>query len=257
MRTRWPRSSRSVRNWLRVTCAASTSRGCCPCRPRSWSPTRWSHPVPPNLHALTPALTSLADFLRLDEDLLVIAARGSERMELEEPAEVDLARWVQSLPTQDKDALLLRVARGEDASLRLELLRRWRGEPARSAGAAAGRTVADLLKAAAARRVERVRTAERQQAQARAQAERAAALVREQRLASLAAQEDSAWRRVSALVESKKPREYDVAVQLLADLRALGERQGTGEVFQRRLSQLQQQHQRKTTFLERLHRAGL
>ena len=67
----------------------------------------------------------------------------------------------------------------------------------------------------------------------------------------------AAWRRVGALIETKKPREYDDAVQLLTDLQAVGARNGQPGVFEQRCHELRQQHQRKPSLLARLDRAGL
>ena len=52
-------------------------------------------------------------------------------------------------------------------------------------------------------------------------------------------------------------REYDTAVQLLVDLRELGERDGDSGLFQQRLAELRAMHARKPSLLERLNLAGL
>jgi hypothetical protein len=54
-----------------------------------------------------------------------------------------------------------------------------------------------------------------------------------------------------------KPREYDTAVQLLVDLRDLGEREGSTAPFRQRLAELRTVHARKPSLLERLELAGL
>ena len=87
--------------------------------------------------------------------------------------------------------------------------------------------------------------------------ERAAAAAREQRLQGLADREDEAWLRAAALIDTKRPTDYDAAVDLLRDLQAVSERTGAGAVFTRRMQQLREQHRRKPSLIERLHRAGL
>jgi uncharacterized Zn finger protein len=62
---------------------------------------------------------------------------------------------------------------------------------------------------------------------------------------------------VDKLIATKKPREYDTAVQLLIDLRDLAERDGDTAAFQHRLAELRAAHARKPSLLERLHLAGL
>ena len=68
-------------------------------------------PVPPDLAALTAPLRSLADLLRIDEDLLAVAALASERSISDDRSAVDLARWVENLPVAEKNALLVRWCR--------------------------------------------------------------------------------------------------------------------------------------------------
>jgi uncharacterized Zn finger protein len=62
---------------------------------------------------------------------------------------------------------------------------------------------------------------------------------------------------VAQLIATKKPKEYDTAVTLLADLRALSERDGQRKAFRGRIHQLCQEHARKSGLLDRLERAGL
>lgn len=158
----------------------------------------------------------------------------------------------------EKNALLTRVAHGDDVHLQVELLRRFGGQHAGpSATSTASRTVGELLKAAQTRRTERERLAAQQQAQQRARREHEAAIAREQRLEALAADEEHAWQRVSMSIGTKKPTEYDTAVELLVDLRAVAERRNRSDVFERRFEQLRQQHLKKPSLLQRFDRAGL
>ncbi|EFC80526.1 hypothetical protein [Parafrankia sp. EUN1f] len=111
-------------------------------------------PVPAGLGSLTAPQRELATFLRLDDDLLVVAAEsspapdratggaGSERLEA----------WVTGLPAAEKDQLLQRVVTGNPAAVRGELLRRFGAGNAPATSDAPRRTVADLLDGAANRR---------------------------------------------------------------------------------------------------------
>ena len=76
-------------------------------------------------------------------------------------------------------------------------------------------------------------------------------------LDTLAVDQPAAWQQVDELIATKKPREYDTAVQLLVDLRDLGERDGDTAAFQQRLTELRVVHARKPSLLERLDLAGL
>ncbi len=110
-------------------------------------------PVPPGLGTLTAAQRALADFLRLDDDLLAIAAQTSPPLEEIADDPGDLAAWVTRLPVAEKNRLLARVAQGEAARVRMELLRGFPGDTAETIPVPTRRTVADLLDAAARQRV--------------------------------------------------------------------------------------------------------
>jgi hypothetical protein len=109
-------------------------------------------PVPPGLATLTGAQRALADFLRLDGDLLAIAAQTSPALEGTADDPGQLATWVAKLPLAEKDRLLRRVVEDHAASARAEMLRRYRAEHAAPVPVPPRRTVADLLDGAAQRR---------------------------------------------------------------------------------------------------------
>jgi hypothetical protein len=88
--------------------------------------------VPLGLGMITAAQRALADFLRLDDDLLVIAAHTSPPLEEVADDPDDLAAWVNRLPVIEKNRLLGRVVQGEAARVRMEMLRRFHGDRARS-----------------------------------------------------------------------------------------------------------------------------
>lgn len=206
-------------------------------------------PVPESLGALTGSQRALVDFLRIDRDLIETAAAGAPAQS--EP--VDLTRWVAGLPAGERDALLVGLLTGDDPLLRAETLRR--AKPARpgGGGGGGGRTAGQLRDRAAQRRDDRLRrTRERDHARAREAAHRAEA-VRQRRLTALAAEGDGAWTRVGGHVAGRKPADYDAAVALLADLEEVTDR----AVFVERLQSLRREHARKTSFVERLDRAGL
>ena len=214
-------------------------------------------PIPPGMAALNAPLRSLADFLRLDEDLIAVAAEASEEQKDSSPSPQELKRWVAVLPARERDALLVRLVLGDDVHLRTELLRRSHGESTDGPQHREPRTVAELRDAAAARRVERERLAAIERARKRARRERDAALARDKRLEELALHEEQAWGQVDASIETKKPAGYDSAVGLLSDLRAVSERKGRPEAFAKRFAQLREQHLKKSSLLDRFDRAGL
>src|SRR4051812_23499533 len=64
-------------------------------------------PVPAGLGNLTAPLKALAGFLRVSDDLLAVAAEQSARRGESRADSDDLARWVATLPTAEKDALIV------------------------------------------------------------------------------------------------------------------------------------------------------
>ncbi|WP_242545463.1 hypothetical protein [Amycolatopsis sp. MtRt-6] len=114
-------------------------------------------PVPAGLDTLTAAQRALADFLRLDDDLLAVAAQASPPLADTAEDPDDLAAWVHDLPAAEKDRLLVSALRGEGARVRTELLRRYRGDTAPATPGTVRRTVANLLDTAARRRTDRAR----------------------------------------------------------------------------------------------------
>jgi hypothetical protein len=213
--------------------------------------------VPPGLTTLTAAQQALAEFLRLDDDLLAIAAQTSPPLDeiADDPGQ--LAAWVTNLPHAEKNRLLLRVVEDHAVTVRMEMLRRFRDEHAPNIPDPSRRTVADLLDGAARRRTHRERQATARRADQEARHEMARALAREQRLDELARTEDAAWSRVDAMIATRKPAEYDAAITLLTDLHALAERDGRRHTFTQRSTALRQTHTRKPSLIERLNRAGL
>ncbi len=214
-------------------------------------------PVPPGLTTLTGAQQALADFLRLDENLLAIAAQTSPPLEeiADDPGQ--LAAWVTNLPHAEKNRLLLRVVDDHAVTVRMEMLRRFRDEHTTNIPDPSRRTVADLLDGAARRRTDRERQATARRVDQEARHEKARALAREQRLDELARAEDTAWSRVDAMIATRRPAEYDAAITLLTDLHALAERDGRRHTFTQRSMALRQTHTRKPSLIERLNRAGI
>ena len=214
-------------------------------------------PVPAGLGNLSAPLQAIADFLEIDEDLMAVAAGASPPAE--EPSDDGLAEWVASLPATEKDSFLTMVADGEGALVQALLLRRFRADAAGPAShSSPGRTAAELLEAAATRAEERKKAEEQRhrEAQARKAAAKAAAYAK--RLDDLAALGEGAWKQVDDVIATKKISEYDQAVALLRDLRALAERHGEAETaaFKKRVLDLRAQYPTRPGLQSRLDEAG-
>jgi hypothetical protein len=218
-------------------------------------------PVPPGLGHLSASLQSFAEFLRIDEDLLHIAAQASEPAVDTRISREKLRAWIGALPAREKDDVLARLIVDEDLSVAMELLQRFfkhrSGTMGGSPAQATRRTVGELLQDA------QDRAEEGQQAEARRLAEEAkrreqkAAAARAAHLDKIAAKEPQFWDRVDRLIAETKPKSYDEAVALLTDLRDLAQRSSRSEEFRRKLQAIRLTHARKPSFLERLHKAGL
>jgi hypothetical protein len=214
-------------------------------------------PVPPGLAKLSASLESLAEFLRVDPDLIGVAATESPPMVDTEPKPSDVRSWLARQSTAEKDDLLARLIAGE-AALASELLQRMRGENSGDAGkqTTKRRSVPELLRAAESAADERRRIEAEKAAKEKARREREAAAARAKHLDKLVGKEPVLWGQVEELVATKQPKRYDEAVVLLTDLRDLAAR-NDGVDFRRRLEGLRAEHARKPTLIERLHKAGL
>ena len=214
-------------------------------------------PVPAGLGTLSGSLRSLVDFLRIDQDLLDVAAEASDPIRGDAaPSQKQLTAWVRALPEKEKDALILRVLAGKDAQLRIELLRRVRGEETEQPRAA-GRSVAHLLDAAERHRDEREQRAAQERRREQEERDRVAAAARNRRLDTLAGEGERPWRQVAELIDTKKISQYDVAVTLLSDLYDLAARDGDPVIFATRLRELRTRYVSRPGLLQRLDRAGL
>lgn len=215
-------------------------------------------PVPAGLQSLTGPQRALADFLRLDADLLQSAAAASPELV---PAREDgdaLAGWIADLTVAEKNRMLLGVAEDNAVMVRAELLRGFREHSTpRSEEGCPPPTVAELLTAAARDRAARESHRRIALAEVQARRERDRAAEQERRLGRLASAGDSAWDRVEAAIVSRKPAEYDAAVDLLTDLHTLAERDGGMAPFEQRIADLRQRHARKASFIDRLDTAGI
>jgi hypothetical protein len=222
-------------------------------------------PVPPGLQNLSATLKRFADFLRLDPDLIEVAAGASLGEAATGPSAEELARWVAALPAAQKNEWLVRVMQGEALHLGSELLHQFRQDLARSqvrsgegpSIGAARRTVGSILDARDVVAEENRRRAAARAAKEQARRAREQAAARARYLDSLTGREDELWQQVEAAVATKQAKEYKRAVTLLQDLRDLGERSDTREAFVARLRQLRERHSSKWSLIRQLDEAGL
>ncbi|HET7036778.1 MAG TPA: hypothetical protein VFI42_13920, partial [Thermomicrobiaceae bacterium] len=215
-------------------------------------------PVPPGLGALTPTLKALAEFVYVDEDLLAVAAERSRPLPASKQSAVDMLRWIVELTADEKDDIVLRLMTGEAPPLRAELLHRYRQATASPLPLTEGtRQASEIIAAAEAHREERERAERARQAAGRERRERENAAARERYLDRITGTEAELWRQVETLIEVKRPKEYDQAVSLLADLRDLAARQSQTRAFRDRITDLRRRYPTRRGLLQRLDRARL
>jgi len=82
-------------------------------------------PVPPGLGQLSASLESLVEFLRIDTDLLFMAALASRPIVDAREKAQEIRKWVANLQADEKDDVLTRLMAGKDLSPATELFRRF------------------------------------------------------------------------------------------------------------------------------------
>ena len=202
-------------------------------------------PIPPGLRTLSLALDSLIELFGLDEDLIQVAAEPSGALD-EGISDGDLRRAIAQLPAGERDAFLLRLARGEP-HLSLVLNRRLGVLSGVPKGEATQRRSVGALFAAA----EALREHRRRERAAAAEAQRFA------ELKALAGQEDETWREVDALIQRSQAKAYEEAVRLLKKLQDLADYQRRQSAFEKHLDQIRDQYRRRPALLRLLREAGL
>jgi hypothetical protein len=216
-------------------------------------------PVPPGLGDLDVPLVRLAEFLRIDTDLITAAAERSTARQDASLSKKELDRWISKLPAKEKNALLAKLITSDDPHLVTEIRQRAigevRGAPPRPT--APQRTAAELLERASVLGEARRKREAAQRAREKARRDRIAAAKRKKHLESLVGQEDRLWAEVDELIGTRQPKSYDEAVSLLRDLRDLTQTQGAPEAFAERMTALCDEHRRKKTLLERFEKAKL
>ena len=199
-------------------------------------------PVPPGLKNLNASLENFVDFMRIDKDLIAVSAADSVSKNKTPTDDKKLKSWIKNLPSNKKDEIIFRLINENDPHLGNELQQKFQNEfsdkGTQKADANEPRSIVDLLEKAEAFSKERQRRVAEQNAKEKARREREAAIAREKYLNDLDRQQDDIWERVDSLILTKKPKDYDEAVRLLADLRDLGKKNKTTGEFKARLLEI-------------------
>ena len=107
-------------------------------------------PLPPGMGRLSASLESLASFLRVDRDLLFVAAENSKPLGDTNPRRDEVRTWVGRLEATEKDALIVDLMLHADYVPLMELVQRFLKEQSAKAAVdtVSRRTVAQLLREA-------------------------------------------------------------------------------------------------------------
>lgn len=215
--------------------------------------------VPPGLAEPDGALDQLADFLRIDTDLIAAAAEFSAAKPSNSLTRRDVTAWLSTLPARRKNDLLASLIADDDPGIVLELqqqaLESVHGRSPQSNERR--RIAADLLgRARVLRDTRRTREAE-ERARKKVRLEQETAKRKREHLDSLQGKGPELWSQVHELIGRRQPRHYDEAAGILQDLHDLAELQGDVGAFQMKMSALHDEHRRKTSLVERLRKAKL
>ena len=199
--------------------------------------------LPRGLAELTSPQRAMAEFLRIDEDLISVAAADSGQVPDDRPA---LLKWARALTPSAKDDWLRRAIEEPAIALGAELRQAFRAE-APQTESISPRTVSELLLAAEKHREQRERAATKRAERATQTAHR----VRNRQLDELAKRVDAVWAKLEGLVEKSA---YEEAIQLTIDLRDLAVRDGASDVFSCRFKAMKKRQLRRRAFFERWRR---
>jgi len=217
-------------------------------------------PVPANLGNLNASLESFADFMRLDKDLIQVAAENSIAEQKSVQNDQKLKNWIGGLSNSEKDTIIFRLINDNDPHIGNELLQRFRkilSIKDTKNNEKASRTVMKLLQKAEAYTKKKDRQIAEQKAKEKARKEKEAAIAKEKYLNGLSGRENEIWKKVDALILTKKPKDYDEAVRLLIDLKDLTKKNNTTRLFKSKLMAIRENHSRKSSFINRIDSAIL
>ncbi len=218
-------------------------------------------PVPPNLGDLNAPLNSFVDFMRIDTDLIAVAAENSaSTKDKRAKYQKELKVWINNLSEKEKDEILFRMVKDHDPHLGNELMQRFQQTASVEDSYTTGeklRTVEDLMTKAEAYTTERKRRIAEQKAEERARKKRQEAIARKKYLNDLAKREDKVWIKVNDLIKTKRQPDYDEAVKLLVDLRDLSKKINKESMFKDKMGSIYEKHSRKPSLVRRLKNAGL
>jgi hypothetical protein len=215
-------------------------------------------PLPAGLRTLTPAQTSLAEFLMLDPDWLAAAAEASPPLTGERVDRTRLNPWLSELTETEMRDALHRLLDGRGPEVERDLRGRFQQwelarTPKQTTTARDRRTVADLESRYDAFCA--IRQQQEKQANDAAEARRKAE--RERYLASVLHDASTTWSTIDTTLQRGTGGAYSQAFQLLQDLAEAHAQAKRAAAFRRDLAKLMTQHGKRGAWVTRLAKAGV
>jgi len=203
-------------------------------------------PVPTRLGQLSPTLKTFVNFLEIDATMIAVAAQKSGKAE----PKLQLEAWIKKLPATEQYDFLVHLSRGETniavlLNKRLQELAN-EAKPQKKSVKTERRTISTLIKASEI-------WDQKQQIATQRQAD----LERQRELEALAAKKSEVWKEVEILIEEKKAKSYQNAVELLQKLEELAEYEGESDNFRERLAEIKQTYSKRSALLRRLRESKL
>ncbi len=208
----------------------------------------------PGIGPLTSSLETLAEFARVDHDLVCAAAEMPDPSLAEPQSSQAVRAAVEAIPQAEKTLLIQRVAES-DPHAAAEIRKRV-NDSADAQNTARLRPVSELWARAEAMSAAREAEVAERREKERLERERLEEKVRNFRLNQLQGRVPETWREIEAAVEKRTHTSYNRAAELIFDLHALAERDGNLAEFSDHLRALRERHQRKKRFIERLVELG-
>ena len=181
-------------------------------------------PLPAELNKLSPTLQNFIDFFEIDTDLVTAAAKDNNKKQQSPPL---LSDYLDKLSDAEKVSFLERLLSGE-TYLDIVLAKRLRE--------LAGIDHSVLPANDQPRTIRQLMSLADEVEQARLEKERKKAeAARKKHLDKVARMEADYWQRVTYYIEEKRAKQYEMAVDILIDLRDLAQQRGQSADFQAKM----------------------
>jgi hypothetical protein len=201
--------------------------------------------VPGNLKSLNGALMDFVDIFEIDKDAITVSSEKSRTDSSEKSQEY--ANYINRLPNDEKDKLLLRLLKNEPL-LNISLKNRLKDfvSEVKERGIEKRRTVGELVQA-----IREVKEQKKIEKKRKREEKRLTKLKKTEQ------QEMDLWATVELLIKEKKTKSYEEAIKTLQDLKALAIHKNRFEDFRQKIETIQQKYSRLSGLQWRISEGNL